>query len=114
MRVLVTLALVMAITLSPEISHGQDASSTENTKSKETNEKNLEKAKDKKNKPPAVDIAILLDTSNSMDGLISQARSQLWNIVQQVGSAEKRTRSRNCELLFLNMETASFPHRKTI
>ena len=51
MRVLVTLALVMAITLSPEISHGQDASSTENTKSKETNEKNLEKAKDKKNKP---------------------------------------------------------------
>lgn len=90
MRVLVTLALVMAITLSPEISHGQDASSTENTKSKETNEKNLEKAKDKKNKPPAVDIAILLDTSNSMDGLISQARSQLWNIVQQVGSAEKK------------------------
>ena len=90
MRVLVTLALVMAITLSTENSQAQDASSTENTKSKETEQKNLEKAKVKKNKPPAVDIAILLDTSNSMDGLISQARSQLWNIVQQIGSAEKK------------------------
>ena len=29
---------------------------------------------------PAVDVAILLDTSNSMDGLISQAKSQLWTL----------------------------------
>lgn len=46
-------------------------------------------------KPPfsgkraAVDVAILLDTSNSMDGLISQAKSQLWTIVQQFAKAEK-------------------------
>ncbi len=38
---------------------------------------------------PAVDVAILLDTSNSMDGLIGQAKSQLWTIVQQFASAEK-------------------------
>lgn len=38
---------------------------------------------------PAVDVAILLDTSNSMDGLISQAKTQLWKIVQQFASAEK-------------------------
>jgi hypothetical protein len=38
----------------------------------------------------AVDVAILLDTSNSMDGLISQAKSQLWNIVQEFAAAEKR------------------------
>ena len=38
---------------------------------------------------PAVDVAILLDTSNSMDGLINQARSQLWTIVQQFARAEK-------------------------
>ena len=38
---------------------------------------------------PAVDVAILLDTSNSMDGLISQAKSQLWTIVQQFANAEK-------------------------
>ena len=37
----------------------------------------------------AVDVAILLDTSNSMDGLISQAKSQLWTIVQQFAQAKK-------------------------
>ena len=38
---------------------------------------------------PAVDVAILLDTSNSMDGLIAQAKSQLWTIVQQFAEAKK-------------------------
>lgn len=38
---------------------------------------------------PAVDVAILLDTSNSMDGLIDQAKSQLWKIVQEFACAEK-------------------------
>ena len=38
---------------------------------------------------PAVDVAILLDTSNSMDGLISQAKNQLWTIVQQFADAKK-------------------------
>lgn len=40
-------------------------------------------------KRPAVDVVILLDTSNSMDGLINQAKSQLWQIIQQFGNAEK-------------------------
>lgn len=39
---------------------------------------------------PAVDVAILLDTSNSMDGLIDQAKRQLWTIVNQFAAAEKR------------------------
>jgi len=30
---------------------------------------------------PKIQVAILLDTSNSMDGLINQAKSRLWNIV---------------------------------
>ncbi len=38
---------------------------------------------------PAADMAILLDTSNSMDGLINQAKSQLWTIVQKFASAKK-------------------------
>ncbi len=38
---------------------------------------------------PAVDVAILLDTSNSMDGLIAQAKSQLWSIVGQFADAKK-------------------------
>lgn len=32
---------------------------------------------------PLVQIAILLDTSNSMDGLINQAKAQLWSIVNE-------------------------------
>lgn len=38
---------------------------------------------------PLVQVAILLDTSNSMDGLINQARSQVWKIVNELVSAEK-------------------------
>ena len=40
-------------------------------------------------KRATVDVAILLDTSNSMDGLIGQAQGQLWNIVQEFSNAEK-------------------------
>jgi len=36
-----------------------------------------------------VQIAILLDTSNSMDGLIEQAKSQLWRIVNELSLARK-------------------------
>ncbi len=38
---------------------------------------------------PAVDVAILLDTSNSMDGLIDQAKGQLWTIINEFASAKK-------------------------
>lgn len=42
--------------------------------------------------PPAreqsVMIALLLDTSNSMDGLIEQAKSQLWKIVNELAAAK--------------------------
>ena len=39
---------------------------------------------------PAVDIAILLDTSNSMDGLIDQAKSQLWTIINEFAAAKRQ------------------------
>ncbi len=32
---------------------------------------------------PRIDVALLLDTSSSMDGLINQARTQLWKIVNE-------------------------------
>ena len=35
-----------------------------------------------------VKIALLLDTSNSMDGLINQAKSQLWDIVNEFTHAK--------------------------
>jgi hypothetical protein len=40
-------------------------------------------------KKPLVQIAILLDTSGSMDGLIEQAKSQLWRIVNEFAKAKQ-------------------------
>ncbi len=41
---------------------------------------------------PKVQIALLLDTSNSMDGLIDQAKSQLWKIVNTLNGAKREGR----------------------
>lgn len=49
-------------------------------------EKFLNDKKDKSNN--TVKIALLLDTSNSMDGLINQAKAQLWDIVNQFSYAK--------------------------
>ena len=38
---------------------------------------------------PVIQLAILLDTSNSMDGLIDQARTQLWRVINELASARK-------------------------
>src|SRR5262249_25073616 len=38
---------------------------------------------------PKVQLALLLDTSNSMDGLIDQARSQLWAVVNELAAARR-------------------------
>lgn len=37
---------------------------------------------------PKIQVAILLDVSNSMDGLIDQAKAQLWNMVTVLGRAK--------------------------
>jgi hypothetical protein len=42
-----------------------------------------------KTRKPLVQIALLLDTSNSMDGLIGQAKSQLWKIVNEFSRARQ-------------------------
>jgi len=40
-------------------------------------------------KDQTIMIALLLDTSSSMDGLIDQAKSQLWKIVNEVAAAKR-------------------------
>jgi hypothetical protein len=40
-------------------------------------------------KKSSIQLAILLDTSNSMDGLIDQAKSQLWKIVNELATTKK-------------------------
>src|SRR5450432_2254304 len=42
-----------------------------------------------KTQKPLEQVAILLDTSNSMDGLINQAKSQLWKIVNEFSHARQ-------------------------
>ena len=37
---------------------------------------------------PKIQVAVLLDVSNSMDGLIEQAKAQLWNMVSVMGKAK--------------------------
>ena len=46
-------------------------------------------AQDSEKKTYTIQIAVLLDTSNSMDGLIHQAKTQLWNIVNELATAKK-------------------------
>jgi hypothetical protein len=38
---------------------------------------------------PKIQLAILLDTSGSMDGLIDQTRNQLWQVVNEFSSAKR-------------------------
>ena len=47
---------------------------------------------------PAIQIAILLDTSNSMDGLIAQAKTQLWTVVNQFIKARRDGRPPRLEV----------------
>lgn len=66
-------------------------------------------------KPPftgtraAVDVAILLDTSNSMDGLISQAKGQLWTIVQQFGKAQKNGQTPTLRVALFEYGNSNLP-----
>lgn len=43
-------------------------------------------------------VALLLDTSNSMDGLIDQAKAQLWEIVNELSYAKCKTQRPNLQI----------------
>ena len=47
---------------------------------------------------PKVQIALLLDTSGSMEGLIHQARAQLWKIVNEFNTAKRDGRTPELEV----------------
>ncbi|OQY03299.1 MAG: hypothetical protein B6I20_05330, partial [Bacteroidetes bacterium 4572_117] len=49
-------------------------------------------------KKAKIQIALLLDTSNSMDGLIDQAKSQLWKIVNEMATAKFDGQTPNLEI----------------
>lgn len=47
---------------------------------------------------PRIQLALLLDTSNSMDGLIDQTKSQLWMLVNELGETKKHGETPTIEL----------------
>ena len=49
-------------------------------------------------KKNTIKVALLLDTSNSMDGLINQAKTQLWEIVNELSYAKCEDENPNLEI----------------
>lgn len=45
-----------------------------------------------------IQVALILDTSNSMDGLIDQAKAQLWKVVNEMALARKDGKMPNLEI----------------
>lgn len=58
---------------------------------------------------PTVQIGILLDTSNSMDGLIEQAKDQLWKIVNEVAKANKKRKDIEIQVGLFEYGKSSLP-----
>lgn len=56
-----------------------------------------------KSKPATIQIALLLDTSGSMNGLIDQAKTQLWNLVNKMTYA-------HCNEVQANIEIALYEY----
>jgi len=61
---------------------------------------------------PRIQIAILLDTSNSMDGLINQARQQLWKIVNEFATAKQNGKTPKLEVALLQYGNNSLPAKE--
>lgn len=62
-----------------------------------------------KPKKSKIQIALLLDTSSSMNGLIDQARSQLWKLVNKLASAEKNGQMPDIQLALFEYGNSSIP-----
>jgi hypothetical protein len=56
-----------------------------------------------------IQIAILLDASNSMDGLIGQAKTQLWKIVNELALAKRNGKTPRLEVAFYEYGKSSLP-----
>jgi hypothetical protein len=58
---------------------------------------------------PLVEIALLLDTSNSMDGLIDQAKSQLWKVVNEFIKARQNGKQPEVHVALFEYGKSSLP-----
>jgi hypothetical protein len=60
-------------------------------------------------KTPTVQLALLLDTSNSMDGLIDQAKTQLWTIVGEFAKTKLAGKSPRLEVALYEYGNDNLP-----
>ncbi len=58
---------------------------------------------------PLVQLAILLDTSGSMEGLIEQAKTQLWKIVNEMATAKRERVSPRLEVALYEYGKSTIP-----
>lgn len=58
---------------------------------------------------PGIQLAILLDTSGSMDGLIDQARSRIWKIVNELAKSRKNGRAPRLQVALYEYGQSSIP-----
>ncbi len=61
---------------------------------------------------PTIQIAILLDTSNSMDGLIAQAKSKIWSIVNELSDANLDRKNARIQVALMEYGNNDNPQHK--
>ncbi len=72
----------------------------------------LNQPEQKPNEEPKIQVALLLDTSGSMDGLIEQAKSQLWKMVNELATSKKEGKAPNIELALYEYGKSTLPADK--
>ncbi|MEM6724762.1 MAG: vWA domain-containing protein [Bacteroidota bacterium] len=60
-------------------------------------------------KKARIQVALLLDTSNSIDGLINQAKSQLWKMVNELATSTKYGETPDIELALYDYGNSGIP-----
>lgn len=64
------------------------------------------------NRTAKIQVALLLDTSGSMDGLIEQAKSQLWKMVNELATSKKNGKAPIIELALYEYGKSSLAQEK--
>lgn len=63
-------------------------------------------------KKQTIKVALLLDTSNSMDGLINQAKAQLWEIVNELSYAKYGMQKPDLEIALYEYGNSNLPSKE--
>lgn len=61
---------------------------------------------------PTIQVAILLDTSNSMDGLINQTKTQIWKIINEISKANKNNEQVTIQVSLFEYGKQSIPNEE--